>query len=88
MSKNNPSEPVCLYDRMAASAAVEAGYPSPLISDTSTPTEIIVAVSVVSTLIVGVFVNVIMRFIIQRRRTNRHEEGIEMQLTGNSAPPS
>jgi hypothetical protein len=87
MSRNNPSEPVCLYDRMAASAAVEAGYPSPYNSDTSPSTAVIVVASVGTTLGIGALVAVIMMFI-QRRQINRHEEGIEMQLTGNSVPPS
>jgi hypothetical protein len=44
MSKTTPSEPVCLYDRMAASAAQEAGFPSP----TSPPTVSVVSIVVVS----------------------------------------
>ena len=87
MSRNNPSESVCLYDRMAASAAVEAGYPSPYNLDTSPSAAIIVAASVGTTLGIGMLVGLIFIFI-QRRQTNRHEEGIEMQLTENSIVPS
>ena len=87
MSRNNPSEPVCFYDRMAVSAAVEAGYPSPYSSDTSMSTASIIAASVGTTIGIVMFVGVIMLFI-KRRQPNRHEEGIEMQLTGNSATTS
>jgi nitrate reductase gamma subunit len=51
------------------------------------PTATIVAASVGTTLSIVLVVGVIMLYI-RRRPTNRHEEGIEMQLTGNSAPPS
>jgi hypothetical protein len=88
MSRNNPTESVCLYDRMAVSAAVEAGYPSPYIDDTSVPTSTIVYAIVGTALGVGILVGGIMLFIQRRRQTNRHEEGIEMQLTGISAPPA
>jgi hypothetical protein len=87
MSRNNPSEPVCLYDKMATSAAVEAGYPSPYISDPSISTVTIAAASVGTTIGIAVVIGVIMLFI-RRRQANRHEEGIEMQLTANSVPPS
>jgi uncharacterized membrane protein YciS (DUF1049 family) len=73
---------------MAVSAAVEAGYPSPYISDTSVPTSTIVAVIVGTALVVGLLVAGIMLFIQRRRQNNRHEEGIEMQLMGMSAPPA
>jgi hypothetical protein len=82
MSRNTPSEPVCLYDRMAASAAVEAGYPSPYGSDSSMSTTTIVAASVGTTLGVAALVGVITLFI-QRRHSIPPEEGIEMQLTEN-----
>jgi len=82
MSRNTPSEPVCLYDRMAASAAVEAGYPSPYGSDSSMSTTTIVAASVGTTLGVAAIVGVITLFI-QRRHSIPPEEGIEMQLTEN-----
>lgn len=88
LSRNNPSEPVCLYDNMAVEAANEAGYPSPYMSNPSMPTATIVAVSVGTTLSIVFAIGVIMLFIRRRRQTNRHEEGIEMQLTRNSVQPS
>jgi len=51
------SMPVCLYDRMAIAAAVDAGYPTPDSSIVSTST--IIAASVGSTLGVVVIVGVI-----------------------------
>lgn len=84
MSRNNPSEPVCLYDRMADTAAVEAGYPSLLNSDTPTSTAVIIGASIGTTVGVGALIGIMVMFF-QHRQTNRHEEGIEMQLTGNSA---
>ena len=65
--------PVCLYDRMAAAAAVDAGYPSPGSSGapSSVPTTTIIAASVGSTLGVVVIISVITYFIIHKKRVMR-----------------
>jgi hypothetical protein len=66
MSKTSPSTPVCLYDQMAITAAVDAGYPAPDSSAVSTST--IIAASVGSTLGVVVLVGLIGFFILKRRQ--------------------
>jgi hypothetical protein len=71
MSKSAPSEPVCLYDLMATSAALDAGF-SP--SDSAAPqvsTGTIVAASVGSTLGVVALVGAITYFVLRRRRASR-----------------
>jgi len=68
MSRTTPSTPVCLYDRMATMAAVDAGYSSPDSTVTTLPTTTVVAVSVGSTLVVVVLVAVIAVFILKRRQ--------------------
>jgi hypothetical protein len=78
MSKNIPSMPVCLYDRMATSAAIDAGYPAP---DSSTPTlstSTIVAVSVGTTLGVVVLVGIITFFIIKRRQIPQRRQSLQL----------
>jgi hypothetical protein len=78
MSKNIPSTPVCLYDRMAITAAVDAGYPAP---DSSTPilsTSTIVAASVGTTLGVVVLVGIITFFIIKRRQIPQRRQSVQL----------
>jgi hypothetical protein len=67
MSRTTPSAPVCMYDRMATLAAVDAGYPSPDSSTSTLSTSTIVAISVGTTLGVVVLVAVITFFILKRR---------------------
>jgi hypothetical protein len=88
MSKTTPSIPVCLYDRMAITAAVDAGYPAP---DSSTPTlstSTIVAASVGTTLGVVVLVGVITFFIVKRRQIPQRRQSVQlielMQPTGSA----
>jgi len=65
MSSNAPSRPVCLYDRLAASAANDAGFPT---SDSlSHSTTTVVAASVVSA-IVTLVVAAAIAYVIRRRR--------------------
>ena len=87
MSRNTPSAPVCLYDRMAASAAVDAGYHVP---DNSTPTlstSAIVTVSVGITLgvvvITAIVIGVVMkrRQILQRRQSVQQMELMQFNIT-------
>ena len=78
MSKNIPSTPVCLYDRMAISSAIDAGYPAP---DSSTPTlstSTIVAVSVGTTLGVVVLVGIIAFFIVKRRQIPQRRQSVQL----------
>jgi hypothetical protein len=65
------SEPVCLYDRMAAAAAVEAGYPYPDTSNSPVSTTTIIAASVGSTIGAVIIVSVIMYLIIHKRRATQ-----------------
>jgi hypothetical protein len=88
MSRTTPPIPVCLYDRMAITAAVDAGYPTP---DSSTPTlstSTIVAVSVGTTLGVVVLVGIITVFIIKRRQISQRRQSIQLiellQFTGGA----
>jgi hypothetical protein len=73
MSKTTPSEPMCLYDRMAASAAADAGITSPSASAASTaiPTTTVIAASVGSTLGFLALVAAIALFINRRRRASQ-----------------
>jgi hypothetical protein len=71
MSRTTPSTPVCLYDRMATLAAVDAGYPSPESSTPTVSTSTIVAASVGSTLGVVALVGVITFFILRRRNSEQ-----------------
>jgi hypothetical protein len=72
MSKTTPSEPVCLYDRMASAAAVEAGYPyHPETSSTQISTTSIIAASVGSTIGAVIIVSVITYLIIHKRRVTQ-----------------
>jgi hypothetical protein len=91
MSKNTPSMPVCLYDRMANAAAVEAGYPAPDSSTSKLSTFIIVAASVGTTLVVVVLVVIIgilileCRQVQQRRQRRQSVQLMElMQFSGSS----
>ena len=90
MSRTTPSTPVCLYDRMATLAAVDAGYPSPDSSTSRLSTSTIVAVSVGTTLGVVVIVGVITFFILRRRNSEQllqRRQSVQlielMQSTGN-----
>jgi hypothetical protein len=74
MSKTIPSTPVCLYDRMAIAAAVDAGYPAPDSSSSTVSTSTIIAASVGSTLGVVVLVGVIGFFILQRRQRQQFQQ--------------
>jgi len=76
MSKNTPSMPVCLYDRMAISAAIEAGYPAPDGSVVSTTT--IIAASVGTTLGVVVLVGIIGFLILQRRQVQQRRQSVQL----------
>ena len=86
MSRTTPSMPVCLYDRMAITAAVDAGYPAPDSSTVSTST--IIAASVGTTLGVVVLVGVIGFFILQRRQLPERQQNLQlvelMQFSGSS----
>jgi hypothetical protein len=88
MSKNIPSTPVCLYDRMAISAAVDAGYPTPDSSTQTLSTSTIVAVSVGTTLGVVVLVGIITVFIIKRRQLSQRRQSVQLiellQFTGGA----
>ena len=78
MSRTNPSIPVCLYDRMATLAAVDAGYP---VSDSSTSvlsTSTVVAISIGITLSVVVFVAIITFFIIKHRRLQQRRQSVQL----------
>jgi hypothetical protein len=72
MSKTMPSTPVCLYDRMATTAAVDAGYPAPDSSVASTST--IIAASVGTTLGIVVLVGIIGFLILQRRQIQQSRQ--------------
>lgn len=72
MSRTNPSMPVCLYDRMATTAAVDAGYPAPDGSVVSTST--IIAASVGTTLGVVALVGIIGILIIKRRQIQQSQQ--------------
>jgi hypothetical protein len=77
MSKTTPSIPACLYDRMATTAAVDAGYPSPDSSSASTvPTSTIVAASVGTTLGVVVLIAIVTFLIFKRRRQQRRRQNV------------
>jgi hypothetical protein len=73
MSKTTttPSEPVCLYDRMAAAAAIEAGYPYPDTSSAPVSTTTIIAAAVGTTIGAVIIVSVIAYFIIHKRRVTQ-----------------
>ena len=78
MSRTNPSIPVCLYDRMATLAAVDAGYP---VSDSSTSvlsTSTVVAISIGITLSVVVLVAIITFFIIKHRRLQQRRQSVQL----------
>ena len=89
MSRTISSMPVCLYDRMATTAAVDAGYPA---SDSSTvSTSTIIAASVGTTLGVVVLVGMIGFFILKRRQRQQSQQRRQsvqlielMQPTGSS----
>lgn len=77
MSRNTPSAPVCLYDRMAASAAVDAGYHVP---DNSTPTlstSAIVTVSVGITLGVVVITAIVIGVVMKRRQILQRRQSVQ-----------
>jgi hypothetical protein len=74
MSRTTPSTPVCLYDRMATMAAVDAGYPSPDSSNPTVSTSTIIAASVGSTICVVVLVGVITFFILRHRKRQQLQQ--------------
>jgi len=76
MSRTTPSVPVCLYDIMATTAAVDAGYSSP--DGSTVPSSTIIAASVGTTLGVVVIVAVIAYFIL-RSRTRRQQSRQQSQ---------
>jgi hypothetical protein len=89
MSKTIPSTPVCLYDRMAITAAVDAGYPASDSSAVSTST--IIAASVGTTLGVVMIVGLIGFFILKRRQHQQLQQRREsvqlmelMQFSGST----
>jgi hypothetical protein len=78
MSKTIPSTPVCLYDRMAIAAAVDAGYPAPDSSSSTVSTSTIIAASVGSTLGVVVIVGIITFFIVKRRQIPQRRQSVQL----------
>ncbi len=66
MSKTIPTQSICLYDRMAETAAIEAGYMSTDSSTISTGT--IIGASIGITLSVVIIIGVIIFFILRRKR--------------------
>ncbi len=88
MSKTIPSTPVCLYDRMATLAAIDAGYPAPDSSSSTVSTSTIVAASVGTTLGVVILVGIITFFIIKRRQIQQRRQSVQLielqQFIGSS----
>ena len=84
MSITTPPQPVCLYDRMAATAAVEAGYPSPDSSTSSMSTNTIIAISVGTTLSAVVVVVSLVAFFIIRRRNINMRQGALLQTAAST----
>lgn len=79
MSRTIPTEPVCLYDRMAATAAIEAGYPAP--DSGSLDVVTIVTISVGATLGgVMAIASAITYFIMHRRRQMHRGDLLEVEL--------
>jgi hypothetical protein len=78
MSKNTPSMPVCLYDRMANTAAVEAGYTAPDSSTSKLSTFIIVAASVGTTIVVVVLVVIIGILILECRQVQQRRQSVQL----------
>jgi len=76
MSRTTPAAPVCLYDRMATTAAVDAGYSSP--DSAALPTTTVVAVSVGSTLGVVVIAAGITAFILKRRHPSHRGQNVQL----------
>jgi len=86
MSRKSPSEPVCLYDSMASSAAIQAGYPP--LTDGATPTAAvstatIVAASVGSTLGFVLLVASITYFIRRRKSVPKADRSVKATLLQN-----
>ena len=87
MSRVAPTEPVCLYDRMAAVAAVEAGYPAPDGAPTVSPAAV-VATSVGATLGGVALASAVAYFIIRRRRAQQRvnrDDPLEIELQPRGA---
>lgn len=80
MSRTIPTEPVCLYDRMAATAAIEAGYPAPDSTSESPATATIVATSVGATIGVVAIASAVAYFIIYRRRQIQRDDLLQFEL--------
>ena len=78
MSRTTQSTPVCLYDLMAISATIDAGYPGPDSSTQTLSTSTIVAVSVGTTLGVVVIVAVITFFILKRRQLPQRRQSVQL----------
>ena len=81
MSATTPSKPSCLYDRVAATAARDAGlpYPSAPNSDNAHSTNMLVAVSVGSA-VGAVVVAAVIGYLIKRRNHARRGE-VNVALT-------
>ncbi len=78
MSRTTPSTPVCLYDRMASLAAIDAGYPSLNSSNPTLSTSTIIAVSVGTTLGIVVLVSVITFFILRYRKRQQRRQSVQL----------
>ena len=78
MSRTNPSIPVCLYDRMATMAAVDAGYPPSNSSTSILSTSTVVAISIGITLSVVVLVAIITFFIIKHRQHQQRRQSVQL----------
>jgi len=83
MSRTTPSIPVCLYDKMANLAAVDAGYPS---SDSSMPTlsnSTIVAVSVAASVSFVALVFLITYFILRHKKRKQSQQSVQLLNVAN-----
>jgi hypothetical protein len=92
MSKTAQSQPVCLFDRMAASAALEAGFTTPSEAAPAVSTSAIVAASVCSTLVAVAIAAAITHYIRRRQRAPRKQQEMQASLlrrvdvSGEGAP--
>jgi len=71
MSKTTPSNPVCLFDQLAETADVAAGFPSPSSSQARISTPVIIGASIGSTLGVVALLAAVTYFI--RKRAQRRD---------------
>jgi len=92
MSKTAQPQPVCLFDRMAASAALEAGFTTPSEAAPAVSISAIVAASVCSTLVAVAVAAAITHYIRRRQRAPRKQESMHLSLlrrvdvSGEGAP--